>query len=199
MGCLPALSVIFWKLIEKRWNMVTLKTGKTASRMSESRKPRGSVKPVVKVKSARRVGAAAKVARKKSEKRTSSETKGSSRSTESPAAGKAGEAAPILDIAEKVKQLVRIAREQGHLSYDDINDALPDTATSPEELDEILARLANLEIEVTDQPETEAPARRSQPRRRTVVWRCWMIRSVVLAMAASCWLSQISWEAGFST
>jgi len=157
LGCLPALSVIFWKLNEKRWNMVTLKTGATASRMSESRKPRGSVKPVVKGKSVRRVGAAAKVERKKSEKRTTSETKGSSRAVEGSAAGKTGEAAPVLDIAEKVKQLVRIAREQGHLSYDDINDALPDAATSPEELDEILARLANLEIEVTDQPETEAP------------------------------------------
>ena len=67
------------------------------------------------------------------------------------------EPTPNPDLADKVKQLVRIAREQGHLTYDDINDALPESVSSPQELDEVLARLANLEIEVTDQPEPETP------------------------------------------
>jgi len=31
-----------------------------------------------------------------------------------------------LDLTEKVKDLLRLAKEQGHLTYDDVNDALPD-------------------------------------------------------------------------
>ena len=30
------------------------------------------------------------------------------------------------EIAEKIKELVRLAQEQGYLTYNDINDALPD-------------------------------------------------------------------------
>src|SRR5512135_436874 len=30
------------------------------------------------------------------------------------------------DLAEKIKELVRLAHEQGYLTYGDINDALPD-------------------------------------------------------------------------
>ena len=32
------------------------------------------------------------------------------------------------EIAEKVKELLRLAQEQGYLTYNDINDALPDFA-----------------------------------------------------------------------
>ena len=33
---------------------------------------------------------------------------------------------PPLDLTEKVKELVRLAQEQGYLTYGDINDALPE-------------------------------------------------------------------------
>jgi RNA polymerase primary sigma factor len=51
------------------------------------------------------------------------------------------------EIAEKIKELVRLAQEQGYLTYGDVNDALPDTLVSPEELDEIYIKLRNLEVE----------------------------------------------------
>ena len=38
-----------------------------------------------------------------------------------------------LDLTEKVKELVRLAQEQGYLTYSDINDALPDSVVSPED------------------------------------------------------------------
>src|SRR5690242_15297138 len=50
------------------------------------------------------------------------------------------------DLAEKVKELVRLAKEQGYLTYNDINDALPDNVVAPDELDEIYVKLRNLEI-----------------------------------------------------
>ena len=59
------------------------------------------------------------------------------------------------DIAEKVKELVRLAQEQGYLTYGDINDALPDTVIASEEMDEIYVKLRNLEIEIVDQAEVD--------------------------------------------
>ena len=60
-----------------------------------------------------------------------------------------------LDLTEKVKELVRLAQEQGHLTYDDINDALPDSIVTAEDLDEVLARLATLDVEIVDQAEVD--------------------------------------------
>src|SRR5688572_7914750 len=56
-----------------------------------------------------------------------------------------------VDLTEKIKELVRLAQEQGYLTYGDINDALPDNVISPEDLDEIYSKLRNLEIEIVDQ------------------------------------------------
>jgi len=60
-----------------------------------------------------------------------------------------------VELAEKVKELVRLAQEQGYLTYGDINDALPDNVVSPEELDETYSKLRNLEIEIVDQAEVD--------------------------------------------
>jgi RNA polymerase primary sigma factor len=60
-----------------------------------------------------------------------------------------------LDLTEKIKELVRLAQEQGYLTYGDINDALPDAVVTPEELDEIYIKLRNLEVEIVDQAEVD--------------------------------------------
>src|SRR6516165_5179556 len=60
-----------------------------------------------------------------------------------------------VELAEKVKELVRLAQEQGYLTYGDINDALPDTLITPEDLDEIYIKLRNLEVEIVDQAEVD--------------------------------------------
>jgi len=59
------------------------------------------------------------------------------------------------ELAEIIKELVRLAREQGHLTYNDINDALPERCASPEKLDQLFAQLRALEIEVVDQAEVD--------------------------------------------
>ncbi|HET7625439.1 MAG TPA: RNA polymerase sigma factor RpoD [Verrucomicrobiae bacterium] len=58
-------------------------------------------------------------------------------------------------IAEKIKELVRLAQEQGYLTYGDINDALPDSVIGAAELDEVYTQLRNLEIEIVDQAEVD--------------------------------------------
>ena len=47
-------------------------------------------------------------------------------------------------IAEKIKDLLRLATDQGYLTYDDINDALPDEVVTPEVLDAIYSKLRSL-------------------------------------------------------
>jgi RNA polymerase primary sigma factor len=56
---------------------------------------------------------------------------------------------------EKIKELVKLAQEQGYLTYNDINDALPDTMVTPEDLDEIYIKLRNLDVEIVDQAEVD--------------------------------------------
>ncbi len=63
-----------------------------------------------------------------------------------------------LDVNEKVKELTRLAREQGYLTYNDIEEILADCNVTPAELDEIHSRLGNLDIEIVDQAEV-APAK----------------------------------------
>src|SRR4051812_887347 len=70
-----------------------------------------------------------------------------------PAAG--APANKAAEIAEKIKELVRLAQEQGYLTYGDVNDALPDTVVTAEELDEIYIKLRNLDVEIVDQAEVD--------------------------------------------
>src|SRR5688572_23027066 len=60
-----------------------------------------------------------------------------------------------FDISEKVKELVRLSKEQGYLTYNDINDALPDNIVNPDDLDEIYTQLHNLDVEIVDQAEVD--------------------------------------------
>jgi RNA polymerase primary sigma factor len=59
------------------------------------------------------------------------------------------------ELAEKIKELVRLSQEQGYLTYNDINEALPDNLSTPEQVEEIIIQLRNLEIEIVDQAEVD--------------------------------------------
>jgi RNA polymerase primary sigma factor len=59
------------------------------------------------------------------------------------------------ELSGKIKDLVRLAQEQGHLTYNDISEALPENAIVPEKLDQIFAKLRSLEIEIVDQAEVD--------------------------------------------
>ena len=81
------------------------------------------------------------------------------------AAGPLGEAVPGLtrvDLNETMKALVHLAHENGYLTYDDINDLLPE-GLSPEELDEVLTKLRSMDIEIMDQSEVERNKPAEQP------------------------------------
>ena len=60
-----------------------------------------------------------------------------------------------VDLTEKIKELLRLAKEQGYLTYNDINDALPENIVTAEDLDEIYIKLRTLEVEIVDQAEVD--------------------------------------------
>ncbi len=67
-------------------------------------------------------------------------------------------AAPVdraTELAAKIRELVHLAKEQGHLTFDDISEALPEPLSTPEGLDEIFAKLRELEIEIVDHAEAD--------------------------------------------
>ena len=58
------------------------------------------------------------------------------------------------DLTEILKALLEVAREQSHLTYDDINELLPD-GVSPDDLDALYTKLRNLGIEIVAEIEVE--------------------------------------------
>ena len=60
-----------------------------------------------------------------------------------------------IDLTEKIRELLLLAKEQGHLTHDDINEALPETIVTPDDLDQIYSKLNNLEVEIVDQAEVD--------------------------------------------
>ena len=72
------------------------------------------------------------------------------------------------ELAAKLKELIHLAKEQGHLTFDDISETLPEPLSTPETLDEIFTKLRELEIEVVDQAEVdtakEPEAEEAEPR-----------------------------------
>ena len=58
-------------------------------------------------------------------------------------------------LTDKIKELVRLAQEQGYLTYNDINDALPESVVNADELDEIYIKLRSLDVEIVDQAEVD--------------------------------------------
>jgi RNA polymerase primary sigma factor len=64
-----------------------------------------------------------------------------------------------VDLTETIKTLLHLAQEHGYVTYDDINDVLPDNL-SPDDLDGLLSKLRGLDVEIVmDQAEAERAER----------------------------------------
>jgi len=58
---------------------------------------------------------------------------------------------PIAAATEpRIRDLIKLAKEQGYLTFDDLNEALPPDLTNPDELDLILIRLRKMEIDIIE-------------------------------------------------
>ncbi len=62
---------------------------------------------------------------------------------------------PTVELNETIKTLLHLAQEHGYVTYDDINDVLPDNL-NPDDLDALMSKLRSLDVEIVmDHAEAE--------------------------------------------
>src|SRR5438046_7689879 len=59
------------------------------------------------------------------------------------------------EVQARIRDLIKLAKEQGYLTFDDLNEALPQGITDADELDLILTRLRRLEIDIIEPSEVD--------------------------------------------
>jgi RNA polymerase primary sigma factor len=59
------------------------------------------------------------------------------------------------DLQGRIRELTKLAKEQGYVTFDDLNEALPEGMTDADELDAVLAQLRRMEIDVIEASEVD--------------------------------------------
>ena len=57
---------------------------------------------------------------------------------------------------KRIRELIALSNQKGYITYDDINEMLPEDVVSAEEIDSVLVLLRGMEIEILDSAEAEA-------------------------------------------
>ncbi len=147
------------------------KSSKPASKPKHSAPP--AKKPAkAKGKPAPKPATKTKVAAKKPQPKKVAAKKAAPPKPKSPAkqapAGTKGKPAPAppasrlktaleqVDIQAKVRELLKLAKEQGYVTYDDLNEILPAQLTNPDEIEGVMARLKSMEISIINASEVDA-------------------------------------------
>ncbi|MDR7037871.1 MULTISPECIES: RNA polymerase sigma factor RpoD [Methylobacterium] len=71
---------------------------------------------------------------------------------------------PLLDLTDaSVKRMVKLAKKRGYVTYEEVNEVLPDGQSDPDQIEDVLAQLSEMginvvEAEETDEAATERPA-----------------------------------------
>ena len=60
-----------------------------------------------------------------------------------------------VDLQGRLREMVKLAKEQGYLTYDDINEALPEGMVDPDEMEQLLGRLRSMEVDIIDASEVD--------------------------------------------
>ncbi|NDV62097.1 RNA polymerase sigma factor RpoD [Puniceicoccales bacterium CK1056] len=69
--------------------------------------------------------------------------------------GAASEGDKAADVNDRIRALIRKSKEQGFLTYKDINEHLPETVDSPAEIENVITILENLDVDIIDSEEVE--------------------------------------------
>src|SRR5512139_211856 len=66
---------------------------------------------------------------------------------------------PVLDMSDAaVKKLIKVAKARGYVTYDELNAVLPSEEVSSEQIEDTMAMLSDMGINVVDQEEAEEGA-----------------------------------------
>jgi len=148
------------------------KTGKAAPKKPDSPKPETPAEPrkdATKKPEAKKPEATktdAKSEKPATTEASSKSNKGgkSSKSEKSPKAPAGNSADPSDDakrridtpeIQEKIRELIKLAKEQDYLTYDDINEILPNDLVEPADVDAIMQQLRDMEFDIIDASEVD--------------------------------------------
>ena len=63
---------------------------------------------------------------------------------------------------QKIEELVSIAKEQGYITYEEINEILPMSFDSPEQIDQVLIFLSGMDVQILNQSEVERQKERKK-------------------------------------
>src|SRR5271170_3840270 len=63
---------------------------------------------------------------------------------------------------QKIEELVSLAKEQGYITYEEINEILPITFDAPEQIDQVLIFLSGMDIQILNQAEVERQKERKK-------------------------------------
>jgi RNA polymerase primary sigma factor len=85
----------------------------------------------------------------------SDKAKGAAANSKGSKGAKGSEASELVDINEKIRDLISRSKEQGYLTVQDINEALPEQMSSAEDIENVISILENLEIDILDVDEVE--------------------------------------------
>ncbi len=113
-------------------------------------KPAAEAKPKEVAKAAAAEPAKTKKEKEKDVKTVSGETKATTKAAES---NKRRIDTP--EIQEKIRELIKLAKEQDYLTYDDINEILPNDLVDPDDVEAIMERLRNMEFDIIDASEVD--------------------------------------------
>ena len=68
-----------------------------------------------------------------------------------------------------VEELIALGRKRGHLTFEDLNTALPDEMVSPEQIDDILVMFNELDIEVIDGSKVKVQEKKEDEEEEVIV------------------------------
>ncbi len=63
---------------------------------------------------------------------------------------------------QKIEEIIAVAKEQGYITYEEINDTLPMSFDSPEQIDQMLIFLSGMDIQILNQSEVERQKERKK-------------------------------------
>ncbi|MEX1117338.1 MAG: RNA polymerase sigma factor RpoD [Terrimicrobiaceae bacterium] len=58
-------------------------------------------------------------------------------------------------LQEKVRDLIKLAKEQGYVTFDDLEEALPEGVSDPENIESVISQLRAVEIEIIDSSDVD--------------------------------------------
>ncbi|MES2476178.1 MAG: RNA polymerase sigma factor RpoD [Verrucomicrobiota bacterium] len=133
---------------------VVTPAAKAAAEPKAKAVPAAKAKPVVKPAAKPPEKAKAEPAAKAAPAKTKKDSKETA-ATESAEAEGGKRRIDTPEIQEKIRELIKLAKEQDYLTYDDINEILPNDLVDPDDVEAIMERLRNMEFDIIDASEVD--------------------------------------------